>query len=57
MKFWITRHRRITQDLVVKDIVEGNVFSIYFDRDAAKSAAYPTEKVWAIRIEVGEEPQ
>ncbi len=50
LQFWITRDRRITRPHIYKALVEGDIHSIYFTPDAAKSAAYSTEKVWAIQI-------
>ncbi len=50
IQFWITRDRRITQPHIYRALIEGDIHSIYFTPDAAKSAAYPTEKIWAIQI-------
>lgn len=55
MTFWITRDRRETKDQACKDLVNGDIHSIYFNADAAKSAGYPTEKIWKIQIEATEE--
>ncbi len=53
-EFWVTRDRRITQ--IYNDLVEGNMHSIYYSEAAARSAAYPTEKVWRIEIRATELP-
>jgi len=49
---WIVRDRRISKEQICKELVEGNAYSysIYYYEDAAKSAVYPTEKVWKIEI-------
>lgn len=50
IKFWIIRDRRESQENVIKDVVEGNTHSIYFNSDAAESAKYSTETVWEIQV-------
>ena len=51
MKIWITRDRRMDKGRIVKDLIEGNITSIYFSLNAAACAAYPTEIVWEAELD------
>ena len=52
--FWVLADRRATEDRILADVGNGRITSIYHYEDAAKSAAYETEKVWRIEMKATE---